>query len=237
MALRIKVGLVSELAEADPQVAMRLEDLGTELEEILQELRDIARGLNPPVLREFGLGEALASVSRRSAAPPTLETTAVGRYAEEIETAVYFCCLEGLQNVGKHAGAAASAVVRLWERDGELVLEVEDDGAGCDLESAGTSGNGLTNMADRIAALGGALSVESTPGVGTKVRGSVPVTELGGPLRPNQGAAGGPSVPLGPTSRTRSTTVEAWKAPGPPCGRTPPLRRIRGCPADPRGSR
>jgi signal transduction histidine kinase len=180
VALRIRVGLVSELAEADPQVALRLEGLGTELEEILQELRDIARGLNPPVLREFGLGEALASVSRRSASPPTLETAGIGRYAEEIETAVYFCCLEGLQNVGKHAGDDASAVLRLWERDGELFLELQDDGAGCDLESARASGSGLTNMTDRIAALGGAIAVESTPGVGTTVRGSVPVAELAG---------------------------------------------------------
>ena len=101
VALRIKVGLAGELAEADPQVAVRLADLGTELEEILQELRDLAQGLNPPVLREFGLREALASVSRRSAPPAKLETAAIGRYPEEIESAVYFCCLEGLQNVGQ----------------------------------------------------------------------------------------------------------------------------------------
>ena len=178
VALRIRVGLAGELAEADPQVALRLADLGTELEEILQELRDLSQGLNPPVLREFGLREALASVSRRSASPARLEAGAIGRYPEEIESAVYFCCLEGLQNVAKHAGTNASAVIRVWEREHELCLEIEDDGAGCDVASARNAGTGFTNMTDRVAALGGSLSVESTPGLGTTVRGSVPVTEL-----------------------------------------------------------
>ena len=130
------------------------------------------------MLREFGLREALASVSRRSAPPARLEAGAIGRYPEEIESAVYFCCLEGLQNVAKHAGTNASAVIRVWEREHELCLEIEDDGAGCDVASARNAGTGFTNMTDRVAALGGSLSVESTPGLGTTVRGSVPVTEL-----------------------------------------------------------
>jgi signal transduction histidine kinase len=175
VALRIKVGLAAELAEADPQVAVRLSDLGSELEEILHELRDLAQGLNPPVLREFGLREALASVSRRSAPPAKLETAAIRRYPEEIESAVYFCCLEGLQNVGKHAGPDASAVIRVWEREDHLFFEIEDDGAGCDLESARGLGSGLTNMTDRIAALGGRLSVDSRLGAGTTVQGVAPL--------------------------------------------------------------
>ena len=178
VALRIRVGLAGELAEADPQVALRLADLGTELEEILQELRDLSQGLNPPVLREFGLREALVSVARRSAPPARLEAAAIDRYPEEIESAVYFCCLEGLQNIAKHAGTNASAVIRLWESEQELCLEIEDNGAGCDVESARNAGTGFTNMTDRVAALGGTLAVESTPGLGTTVRGNVPVAEL-----------------------------------------------------------
>ena len=108
IALRIKVGLASESAEEDPQVAKRFADVGSELEEILQELRDLAQGLYPPVLREFGLRDALASVSRRSVPPARSEAAAIGRYPEDIESAVYFCCLEGLQNVGKHAGPGAT---------------------------------------------------------------------------------------------------------------------------------
>ncbi len=177
VALRIKVGLAGELAEADPQVAVRLADLGAELEEILQELRDLGHGLNPPVLRQFGLREALVSVARRAAPPAKLEAAAIPRYPETIESAVYFCCLEGLQNVGKHAGPDAEAVIRLRNGAHELRFEIEDRGAGCDLDSARGSGNGFTNMTDRITALGGTLSVESTPGRGTTVRGTLPVVE------------------------------------------------------------
>jgi signal transduction histidine kinase len=175
VALRIRVGLASELAKADPQVALRLADLGTELEEILQELRDLAQGLDPPVLRQFGLREALASVTRRSGHPAKLEAATTRRYSEDIEAAVYFCCLEGLQNVGKHAGVDARAVICLWERGDQLSFEIRDDGVGYNVEPARSSGQGLANMSDRIAALGGTLSVESTIGRGTTVRGMLPV--------------------------------------------------------------
>ncbi len=174
VALSMKVGLARELA--DPEAAQRLDDVGEELEEILVELRDLAHGLYPPVLREFGLREALASVVRRSAPPAKLEAPAIGRYSEDVEAAVYFCCVEGLQNAAKHAGLGATAVIRLWERDGRLDFEIVDDGAGFDGESAWGSRNGFTNMTDRMASVGGTLSVDSVQGQGTTVRGSLPVT-------------------------------------------------------------
>jgi signal transduction histidine kinase len=172
VALRIRVGLATELA--DPVTARRLVDVGAELEEILDELRDLAQGLYPPLLREFGLYDALVGVARRSAPPARIEGAGIGRYPEETEAAVYFCCVESLQNVGKHAGVGANAVVRLWQDVGRLWFEIEDDGVGCDLESVSRSGAGYTNMTDRIASVGGALAVESRLGEGTKVRGSVP---------------------------------------------------------------
>ena len=175
VALRIRVGLARELA--DPEAAQRLDDVGKELEEILEELRDLAHGLYPPVLREFGLGEALASAVRRSPSPAKLEAAAIGRYSEEVEAAVYFCCLEGLQNVDKHAGLAATAVIRLWELDRRLYFEIVDDGLGYDAGLARHAGQGLANMSDRIAALGGTLVVESTPGRGTTVRANIPVAD------------------------------------------------------------
>ena len=179
VALSIRVGLARELA--DPEAAQRLDDVGKELEEILEELRDLAHGLYPPLLRELGLREALASAVRRSASPAKLEAAAIGRYPEDVEAAVYFCCVEGLQNVDKHAGSGATAVVRLWEQDGRLYFEVVDDGVGygvgSDLDSALHAGQGLANMSDRIAALGGTLVVESTPGRGTAVRRSIPVAD------------------------------------------------------------
>ena len=175
VALSIRVGLAREFA--DPEAAQRLDDVGKELEEILEELRDLAHGLYPSVLREFGLREALASVVRRSASPAKLEAPAIGRYSEDVEAAVYFCCVESLQNVDKHAGLGATAVIRLWERDGRLDFEIVDDGAGFDVESARGSGNGYTNMTDRMAGVGGTLSVDSAQGRGTTVRGSLPVTD------------------------------------------------------------
>ncbi len=172
-ALSIRVGLAREFA--DPEAAQRLDDVGKELDEILEELRDLAHGLYPSVLREFGLREALASVVRRSAPPATLEAAAIGRYSEDVEAAVYFCCVESLQNAAKHAGSGTSAVVRLWGRDGRLDFEIVDDGSGFDVESARGSGNGFTNMTDRMAGVGGTLSVDSAQGRGTTVRGSLPV--------------------------------------------------------------
>ena len=123
------------------------------------------------MLREFGLRGALASAVRRSASPATVEAAAIGRYSEQVEGGVYFCCVEGLQNVDKHAGLGATAAIRLWERDGRLYFEIIDDGAGYDAESALHSGQGLANMSDRIAALGGTLVVESMPGRGTRRSG------------------------------------------------------------------
>ena len=175
VALGLRVAMARELA--DPEVAQRLDDVNKELEEILEELRDLAHGVYPPGLREFGLRGVLAVALRRSAARATVEAAAIGRYSEQVEGAVYFCCLEGLQNVDKHAGLGATAVIRLWERDGRLYFEIVDDGAGYDVESAVGSGQGLTNMSDRIAALGGTLRVESTPGRGTTLRASIPVDD------------------------------------------------------------
>ena len=105
-------------------------------------------------------------------------TSSIHRYSEDVEAAVYFCCVESLQNVGKHAGTGASSVVRLWEDDGRLCFEVEDDGVGYDVRSAWSSGTGHMNMTDRMAAVGGTLAVESTRGHGTKVRGTLPVAGL-----------------------------------------------------------
>ncbi len=172
-ALSIRVGLARELA--DPEAAQRLDDVGKELEEILEELRDLAHGLYPPLLREFGLREALGSAVRRSASPAKLEAAAIGRYSEDVEAAVYFCCVESLQNVDKHAGAGATAVVRLWERDRRLYFEIVDDGVGYDARSARDPGQGLANMSDRIGALGGTLVVESARGRGTTVRANIPL--------------------------------------------------------------
>ncbi|MGH8883158.1 MAG: sensor histidine kinase, partial [Stackebrandtia sp.] len=106
--------------------------------------------------------------------PVTVNSDGVGRYAQELEAAIYFCCLEALQNSAKHAGDGAKVSVRLTQADGHVQFEVADDGIGYDVVTIGASA-GLQNMADRIGALGGELQIESTPGAGTTVRGAVPI--------------------------------------------------------------
>ena len=155
----------------------RLDVLGHGLENALGELRNLAHGIYPPVLRDYGLQAALAAAARRRIPPAALVADRIGRYTEEMEAAVYFCCLEALQNAGKHAGSDATAAIRLWERDRRLYFEIADDGVGYDVETAPHAGQGLANMSDRIAALGGTLAVESTPGRGTTVRAKIPVND------------------------------------------------------------
>ena len=175
VALRMQVELARELAERDPEVAARLADVGYRLEDVLRELRDLAQGVHPPLLQEFGLRAALDPVAQRSTPPAALSVDGIARYREAVETAVYFCCLEGLQNVGKHAGPGAHADVRLSEEAGELRFEIVDDGVGCDVEFARSAGAGFTNMRERLAAVGGTLTIESAAGHGTQVRGRIPL--------------------------------------------------------------
>jgi signal transduction histidine kinase len=145
-----------------------------ELEEALEELRSLAHGVYPPVLMDYGLSRALSAACRRSSVRISLQAQASERYPREIEGAVYFSCLEALQNVEKHAGADACASVRLWQQEGWLHFEVRDFGAGFDVSRA-RNRVGLTNMRDRVEALEGTFSVLSAVGAGTIVAGAVPL--------------------------------------------------------------
>jgi signal transduction histidine kinase len=139
----------------------------------LEDLRDLARGIYPPLLADQGLAAALESQARRAALPVTVHADGVGRYPQDVEAAVYFCSLEALNNVAKYARASA-AEVRLAQEDGHLAFSVRDDGAGFDPAVTGY-GTGLHGMADRLDAIGGDLEIDSAPGRGTVVRGRVPV--------------------------------------------------------------
>jgi signal transduction histidine kinase len=122
---------------------------------------------------DAGLGQALSAAAARAPVPTRVQAE-VGRYPQEVESAVYFCCLEALQNAGKYAGEGAKATLRIHEDRGRLVFEVTDDGRGFD--TAGKRvGAGFTNMNDRLGAIGGDLRVESIPGAGTKLTGTVPL--------------------------------------------------------------
>lgn len=177
VALAVKVRLARQLGERDPAKANTLlVELGSDLEDALQELRDLAHGIYPPLLADKGLAEALASAARRAVLPTEVRAADLGRYPAEVEAAIYFCCLEALQNAAKHAGEGARATVRLWEEAGGLLFEVADDGVGFDVRRTGASA-GFTNMNDRVGAIGGTLRVESAPGRGTKVAGAIPLAE------------------------------------------------------------
>jgi signal transduction histidine kinase len=174
LGLQLKLGLAAEIIREDPVQGERLVvTIARQMDDVLNGLRAIAHGVYPPLLAEHGLVEAIKSEARLH--DVSVHAAAVGRYSKSVEAAVYFCCLEALQNVAKHAGPAAHAEVRLGQRDGHLWFEVIDSGVGF-VSSAISSGNGLTNMHDRIEAVGGTLTVTSPRGSGTIVRGSVPIT-------------------------------------------------------------
>jgi signal transduction histidine kinase len=179
VAVAVKARLIQELTEHDPARSRELIDqLAGDIGTALEELRTLAHGIYPPLLSSGGLAEALPTACRRASLPVELEADVLRRYSPELEAAVYFCCIEALQNAGKYAGAGASARVRVWEEAGGLLFEVMDDGAGFDAGTAG-QGAGITNMSDRLGAVGGRLHVESEPGRGTRVTGLVPLMESG----------------------------------------------------------
>jgi signal transduction histidine kinase len=176
VALSVKVRLLDQLSDKDPPRARALmEQLQSDVKAAIEELRALAHGIYPPLLSSRGLGEALTAAARHASLPVRVEADGLGRHPPEVEAAVYFCCVEALQNAGKHAGEGASAQVRLWEETSALHFEVVDDGAG--FESNGQdSGAGLTNMRDRLGAVGGTIVVVSRRDRGTTVTGKVPLT-------------------------------------------------------------
>jgi signal transduction histidine kinase len=146
----------------------------------VQELRDRAHGFYPPGLMDRGLVAALASGGGGAALPVAgVSDGEGGRFAQDVEAAVYFCCVAALPTAGKHAGDGARVVITIERRPGELAFAVADDGAGFDAggmeATAGGRGHGFVNMSDRLGAIGGTLTVESAPGAGTTISGVVPI--------------------------------------------------------------
>ena len=172
IALAVKSRLAQQLAQRDPaKSADMLGDIQRDAEAALEDLRDLARGIYPPLLADQGLGAALAAQARKVSIPVTVDVIDEARYPQAIEAAVYFCCLEALNNVSKYADASR-AIVRIARDDSRLRFEVEDDGRGFDVGST-THGTGLQGMADRLDALGGGFEITSAPGTGTTIVGTV----------------------------------------------------------------
>jgi PAS domain S-box-containing protein len=179
LALAIELELAGELVAGDPDKgARRLHELVGDVNEAMSDIRSLASGLYPSLLVERGLVEAVSEVAAACALPTTLTAEGLGRYPPEVEGAVYFCCREALQNAAKHAQGARSVLIKLWEAEAEAIhFEVHDDGAGLP-QGHGSEGVGITNMRDRIGAMGGTLAIESPPGAGTRVMGAVPVAPV-----------------------------------------------------------
>jgi signal transduction histidine kinase len=177
VALAVKLRLVKGLNLKDPSAADRLiDDLQVEARDALENLRDLARGIYPPLLADQGLVAALQSQARKSSVPVSVVGDGIGRFDQDAEAAVYFCTLEALQNVAKYA-RATEATVHLHREDGRLTFEILDDGIGFD-PSKNAYGTGMQGMADRLAALGGELRVTSAPGSGTSIEGRMPIDRL-----------------------------------------------------------
>jgi signal transduction histidine kinase len=176
VALKVKLGIAKAFAAKDPEKTTEmLDQLMTDADDAVETLRDLARGIYPPLLADKGLAAALESQARKATLPVTVDANGVGRYPQDIEAAVYFCALEALQNIQKYA-AASQASVRLAQSGGVLTVAVQDDGRGFDPSTA-KKGAGLQNMEDRLDALGGSVEVESAPGSGATVTVRLPISE------------------------------------------------------------
>jgi signal transduction histidine kinase len=175
VALRIRIELAAEaVAEGRGDPVQLLRELGVEAEVALEDVRSLAHGIYPAPLVGLGLAGALRSIAIGAPMPTTVMAEAGRRYHREVEAAAYFCCLEAMQNAAKHGRGATGISVVLSEGDGALALEVRDDGPGFDLKRT-RPGAGLTNMRDRLAALGGELQVHTAPGMGTRVLAVIPL--------------------------------------------------------------
>jgi signal transduction histidine kinase len=174
VALAVNLRLARDIIVDDPEAGVEmLDQLAGEVQETIQELRELAHGIYPPLLVDSGLVEALKAAANRNPLPVEIVADGIGRYPSEAEAAVYFCCLEALQNAAKHA-PDARVEVKLLEESGGLLFTVTDDGPGYDAAKA-QKGHGYVNMADRLGAIGGTVRWESELGKGSQVRGSVPL--------------------------------------------------------------
>ncbi len=176
VALRIELEFAAEQAEHDsPEQAATLREFGDEIAATLEDFRSMTSGIYPAVLSDYGLAEAIDAAALRAPIHTTVETAGLTEYPAGIATAVYFCCVEALQNVAKHATGATGAHIVVAEADSTLRFSISDNGPGFSTDRT-RLGAGLINMRDRLSAVGGKLTVQSTPGHGTLISGRIPLT-------------------------------------------------------------
>jgi signal transduction histidine kinase len=173
VSVRMHLALIAEKEDEDSR-RESIDQLGRDLDAALGEIRAVTREGYPQLLLRKGVVDSLRSAATNAPMPVTIETDGFGRYPHRIERGVYFCCVEALQNAVKHAGRNAVARIRLVGARNRIVFEVEDSGVGFDPARV-RPGEGLVNLADRVATMHGRLSIDSWPGLGTRIRGEIPV--------------------------------------------------------------
>jgi two-component system, NarL family, sensor kinase len=174
VSVRIHMGLLAAGAETDQERAS-IEQLGRELDAALDDIRNVTRDGSPELLFRNGVAESLKSLAAHTPRPVTVEARNFGRYPTAIERGIYFCCVEALQNVVKHAGPSATVHIRLVGEPHRIVFSVDDSGVGFDPARV-QAGVGFVHLADRVDVMGGDLTIDSYPGMGTRIRGVIPVT-------------------------------------------------------------
>jgi signal transduction histidine kinase len=170
VSLALNLRVLASKIDGDPEARLQLDTARRELDQALDELRELARGLHPSALSERGLDAALEGLAERAPLPVELETTPSERLPDPVESASYFVVAEALTNVAKYA-RATRASVHVTRADGRVLVQVSDDGVG---GADPMRGSGLSGLLDRVSALGGTLEVDSPPGKGTTVRAAIP---------------------------------------------------------------
>lgn len=198
VALKVKLGLARALAvkeDADDEVMHGLDELSVTADEAVDGLRSVARGIYPPLLEAEGLERAIVAQARGASIPVSVRAVDLERYDRDIEATVYFCVIEGLGNTVQHADASTLDVL-LEDRGEQISFTLVDDGRGFD--DAGSTGLGLRNMADRVDALGGSLTVTTSGGAGVRIHGTIP---LGGCTPDDASPATAPAASRDPVAR------------------------------------
>ena len=174
VALAVNLQLARQLADSDPDSAKTLlEEIARDVREALEDVRQLAQRVYPPLLLDYGLADALQAAAVDAPIPTRVEAAALDRCPPEIEATAYFCCLEALQSAGEHTASGTRATIRAWHDQGALRFEVTVDDANFGEWAKGD----LTGMSDRLGALGGRLAVSSGAGQGTCVSGTIPLPQ------------------------------------------------------------
>jgi signal transduction histidine kinase len=173
-ALRINVAMVAERLNGEsPARAQELQALGDQIEQTIAEVRLLSQGAYPSLLARRGLVVALRAAADDAPVPTIVKANGIPRFSPQVESAVYFSCLEALQNALKHARGADGVTIGL-EAGARLRFEVSDDGPGFSQQTP-QRGAGLANISERLASVGGWLSIDSAPGRGTRIVGTIPI--------------------------------------------------------------